>query len=167
MGNFSWRREEQPTPVFLPREFHGQRLSIIGNQYLGYSGISLYSKHQCCVPNFLGYAGKRWYLQSSSEVCIWAARAASPPESQSWKCQGDYTLLGQLVANLSVHRWQAQLPCFHTGTNFEMQFMVQSSLLDQEEAGTLSDIVALADSFPFFTLFPPFAYHFPQGEFPG
>ena len=48
-----------------------------------------------------------------------------------------------------------------------MQFMVQSSLLDQEEAGTLSDIVALADSFPFFTLFPPFAYHFPQGEFPG
>ena len=25
VGKISWRREWQPTPVFLPREFHGQR----------------------------------------------------------------------------------------------------------------------------------------------
>ena len=24
-GRFPWRRERQPTPVFLPREFDGQR----------------------------------------------------------------------------------------------------------------------------------------------
>ena len=28
-GRFPWRREWQPTPVFLPREFHGQR-SLVG-----------------------------------------------------------------------------------------------------------------------------------------
>ena len=26
-GKISWRRAWQPTPVFLPREFHGQRSS--------------------------------------------------------------------------------------------------------------------------------------------
>ena len=25
VGNIPWRREWQPTPIFLPREFHGQR----------------------------------------------------------------------------------------------------------------------------------------------
>ena len=25
LGRFPWRREWQPTPVFLPGEFHGQR----------------------------------------------------------------------------------------------------------------------------------------------
>ena len=25
MGKIPWRREWQPTPVFLPRDFHGQR----------------------------------------------------------------------------------------------------------------------------------------------
>ena len=29
-GRFPWRREWQPTPVFLPGEFHGQR-SLVGN----------------------------------------------------------------------------------------------------------------------------------------
>ena len=28
-GKIPWRREWQPTPVFLPREFHGQR-SLVG-----------------------------------------------------------------------------------------------------------------------------------------
>jgi len=28
-GLISWRREQQPTPVFLPGEFHGQR-SLVG-----------------------------------------------------------------------------------------------------------------------------------------
>ena len=25
LGRFPWRRKWQPTPVFLPKEFHGQR----------------------------------------------------------------------------------------------------------------------------------------------
>jgi len=25
-GKIPWRREKQPTPVFLPREFHGQTM---------------------------------------------------------------------------------------------------------------------------------------------
>ena len=29
LGRFPWRREWQPTPVFLPGEFHGQR-SLVG-----------------------------------------------------------------------------------------------------------------------------------------
>ena len=29
IGKIPWRREWQPTPVFLPREFHGQR-SLVG-----------------------------------------------------------------------------------------------------------------------------------------
>jgi len=27
-----WRRKWQPTPVFLPGEFHGQRLQSMGSQ---------------------------------------------------------------------------------------------------------------------------------------
>ena len=29
LGQIPWRRERLPTPVFLPREFHGQR-SLVG-----------------------------------------------------------------------------------------------------------------------------------------
>ena len=29
IGKISWRREWQPTPVFLPGEFHGQK-SLVG-----------------------------------------------------------------------------------------------------------------------------------------
>ena len=29
IGKIPWRRQWQPTPVFLPREFHGQR-SLVG-----------------------------------------------------------------------------------------------------------------------------------------
>ena len=28
VGKISWRREWQPTPVFLPGEFHGQRSPV-------------------------------------------------------------------------------------------------------------------------------------------
>ena len=31
-----WRREWQPTPVFLPEEFHGQRLQSMGKQRVGH-----------------------------------------------------------------------------------------------------------------------------------
>jgi len=29
VGKIPWRREWQPTPIFLPREFHGQR-NLVG-----------------------------------------------------------------------------------------------------------------------------------------
>ena len=34
-GNIPWRREWQPTPVFLPGEFHGQR-SLAGYSLWGH-----------------------------------------------------------------------------------------------------------------------------------
>ena len=30
VGKVSWRREWQPTPVFLPGEFHGRKRSLVG-----------------------------------------------------------------------------------------------------------------------------------------
>ena len=33
-GKIPWRRKYQPTPVFLPGEFHGQR-SLVGNSPWG------------------------------------------------------------------------------------------------------------------------------------
>ena len=35
VGKIPWRRERQPTPVFLPREFHGQR-TLAGNSPQGH-----------------------------------------------------------------------------------------------------------------------------------
>ena len=32
-----WRREWLPTPVFLPKEFCGQRLQSVGSQRVGYN----------------------------------------------------------------------------------------------------------------------------------
>ena len=36
-GRFPSRREWLPTPVFLPAEFHGQRLQAMGSQRVGYN----------------------------------------------------------------------------------------------------------------------------------
>ena len=35
LGRFPWRRKWQPTPVFLPEEFHGQR-SLAGYSLWGH-----------------------------------------------------------------------------------------------------------------------------------
>ena len=35
VGTFSWRRKWQPTPVFLPGEFHGQRSLVGYSQSMG------------------------------------------------------------------------------------------------------------------------------------
>ena len=35
VGKISWRREWQPTPVFLPGEFHGQR-NLVGHSQWGH-----------------------------------------------------------------------------------------------------------------------------------
>ena len=36
LGRFPWRREWQPTPVFMPREYHGQR-SLVGYSPWGHT----------------------------------------------------------------------------------------------------------------------------------
>ena len=38
LGRFPWRREWQPTPVFLPGESHGQR-SLVGSSPLSHSAF--------------------------------------------------------------------------------------------------------------------------------
>lgn len=113
-------------------------------------------------PTSLTYAAKRWYLQPSTEVCTWATRVASPPESQSWKCLGDYILSGQPVPTTGAQVQSPALLLPHS----DVQFVFWSSLWDQREAGTLSAIAALTDSFPSLTLLPSFAYHFLLGELP-
>ena len=39
-GRSPWRREWQPTPVFLPGEFHGQR-SLVGYSPLGHKELDM------------------------------------------------------------------------------------------------------------------------------
>ena len=40
LGRFPWRREWQPTPIFLPGEFHGQR-SLAGYCSLGHKELAM------------------------------------------------------------------------------------------------------------------------------
>ena len=48
-----WRRKWQPTPVFLPREFHGQRslagYSLWGRKESGTTGVSNAYLHVCLI----------------------------------------------------------------------------------------------------------------------
>ena len=37
VGKISWRREKLPTPVFLPREFHGQKSRMSFSHLVSYS----------------------------------------------------------------------------------------------------------------------------------
>ena len=40
-----WRRKWQCTPVFLPREFHGQRSSIMGSQRIRHDWATEYARY--------------------------------------------------------------------------------------------------------------------------
>ena len=40
LGRFPWRRARQPTPVFLPGEFHGQR-SLAGYSTWGHKELDM------------------------------------------------------------------------------------------------------------------------------
>ena len=49
LGRIPWRRTYQPTPVFLPGKFHGQR-SLVGNSPWGRKESDT-TEHTCaCVP---------------------------------------------------------------------------------------------------------------------
>ena len=43
VGKIPWRRKLQPTPVFLPREFHGQR-SLVGYSTCGHKQLDMTEK---------------------------------------------------------------------------------------------------------------------------
>ena len=52
VGKLPWRREWQPTPVFLPGEFHGQR-ALIGYSPLGHKELDT-TGHACtCLVKIL------------------------------------------------------------------------------------------------------------------
>ena len=44
VGKISWRRKWQPTPVFLPREFHGER-SLVGYSPWGFKEVDTELTH--------------------------------------------------------------------------------------------------------------------------
>ena len=48
IGKIPWRREWQPTPVFLPGEFHGQR-SLLGYSPLGRKESDM-TEHSTMAP---------------------------------------------------------------------------------------------------------------------
>ena len=59
MGLIPWRRAWQPTSVFLPGEFHGQRslgvrgiVHRVGKSRTGLKGLSM---HACLVTDVMGY----------------------------------------------------------------------------------------------------------------
>ena len=130
---------------------------------------NLCRKHQCCVPS----PQLPWAMLQKAGTCNLPQRLAfgllELPHFQRARAESAQEIIPS-QGNLQLTYW-----CIGDKSSFaastqgqpDTQFMVQSSVLDQKEAGTSSDIAALADSFPSFTLFPPFAYHFPQGEFLG
>ena len=56
VGKIPWRRKWQPTPVFFPGEFHGQR-SLVGHRPLGHKELDtteqLTHTHKCQAPSYI------------------------------------------------------------------------------------------------------------------
>ena len=48
VGKFPWRRKRQTTPVFLPREAHGQR-SLVGYSSLGCKELDTIEQHDTII----------------------------------------------------------------------------------------------------------------------
>ena len=63
-----WKRKLQPTPVFLPGKFHGQR-SLVGYSLLGYSEpdtterLSTHLLICICFMNVYGYGCESWTIK--------------------------------------------------------------------------------------------------------
>ena len=57
VGKIAWRRTQQPTPVFLPRESHGQR-SLVGYSSSGHkdSDMTSVTEHAYIIFGYLDYA---------------------------------------------------------------------------------------------------------------
>ena len=75
VGKVSWRRKWQPTPVFLPGKFHGQR------GVAGYSPRGLRVRHDR-VPE---YTNASYYATSSSEKAMAPTPVLLPGKSHGWR----------------------------------------------------------------------------------
>ena len=64
VGKFPWRREWQPTPMFSPREFHGQR-SLAGNNPWGQKEMET---TELLTLSLFGYYKDFHYLWNIQEV---------------------------------------------------------------------------------------------------
>ena len=98
VGKLPWRKEWLPTPVFLPRESHGQR-SLVGYSLWGHKEADTTEQHNtarysdgvgkwlhmlpnaCCIvfkkkvaPGIRdsGIAERRWLREDSNLVALWA-----------------------------------------------------------------------------------------------
>ena len=64
-----WRREWQPTPVFLPGESHGQRLQFMGSQGVGHNRVTnTFSLHSCFLSTHIYVL--QYCLLNSKEIDI-------------------------------------------------------------------------------------------------
>ena len=59
VGKIPWRRKWQPTLVFLPREFHGQR-SLVGYSPWGWKESDMTEQHTYELEVIIGWEMKRW-----------------------------------------------------------------------------------------------------------
>ena len=125
VGNIPWRRKWQPTPVFLPREFRGQR-SLVGyivhgvtesqtqlsNYYssnscvFGWFLIGGCCEHACpsfCVdrsfPFFL-VDSKEWNFQGHGKLCL------TLPDQFPWLLHHFPLLSAEYVGPISPHPHQ-------------------------------------------------------------
>jgi len=70
VGKILWRREWQPTPVFLPGEFHGQR-SLVGYNSWGTKSQTQLSTNTLtftCMERCSDDFGERLYSAKASGV---------------------------------------------------------------------------------------------------
>ena len=110
-----WRRKWQPTPVFLPGKFHGQR-SLVG-----------YSPWSCKVRHDLATKQKCIY------VCVWKWKCYSLSHVQLYDSM-DYGLPGSSVHGifqLRILEWVAiSFPNTHTHTYTYAHGILQARILE-------------------------------------
>ena len=66
-GRFPWRREWQPTPIFLPGEFQGQR-SLAGCSSWGHKLLNITERAHTHAGRFLQFL-KFWHSRHGSPSC--------------------------------------------------------------------------------------------------
>ena len=74
VGKIPWRRKWQPTPVFLPEEFHGQR-SLVGYSPWGHKSQTPLSNYAMTTVLLLGWKRPLWcccarYGGKKSYLCL-------------------------------------------------------------------------------------------------
>ena len=96
ISNILWRRKWQPTTVFLPGEFHGQR-SLVGLSPWGHkqSDMTIWLTH-ACVQTY-----RMSQLFASGDQSIGASASVLPMNSQGWFPLGLMGLISLLSKGVS------------------------------------------------------------------